>query len=417
MAYFAGGCVRDGLLGLHPTDFDVATDAAPMRVKALFPRASEVGAAFGVILVHVPGEVIAAEGLEKGGASVNVEVATFRSDGPYSDARRPDTIRFSDAQSDAERRDFTINALFLDPLDVPAPGEEGGVLSGDLRGRVIDFVGGVNDLRARVLRAVGDPDRRLKEDHLRALRAVRFASRLGFRLDAGTAEAIRRHAAELRGVSRERIGEELRRMLAHPTRADALGMLQELGLDAPVLGMNARVPLVRVAGLPGEAGSTVAVCAWALDRMARAEQPWFSDQEARKVTSELRLALCLSNQESEDVDEVFRCVRGLLSRWEGGSVAVRKRLAGRELCAMALEIVRATHGALAGRIDGDLRALAGDGVGINPPIWVTGDDLIAAGFVPGPNFRRILDAVRDAQLEGRIDTKEAGMELAREMNV
>lgn len=410
--------MRDGLLGLHPTDFDVATDAAPMRVRSLFPRASEVGAAFGVMLVYVSGDIIAGEGLDQGGPSVNVEVATFRADGPYSDARRPDTIRFSDAQSDAERRDFTINALFLDPLDAPGPGEPGLELLGDLKGRVIDYVGGLNDLRDRVLRAVGDPDRRLQEDHLRALRAVRFASRLAFRLDAGTAEAIRRHAAELRGVSRERIGEELRRMLAHPTRGQALGMLQELGLDAPVLlAENRRAPLLRSGKLPADAEPTVVLCAWMLDRAGSAGQAWLSDLDARSATSLIRQALCLSNQETEELDEAFACVRGLLTSWESGTVAYRKRLTARDLCASALEIVRATHAELAKRIDGDVRSLMDDGVGINPPVWVTGDDLIADGFVPGPNFRRILDSVRDAQLEGRIGTKEAGMELARKLNV
>src|SRR5688572_17117161 len=217
-AYFAGGCVRDELLGLHPTDYDVATDAPPQRIRELFPRTAEVGAAFGVMLVHL---------YRAGGGGITVEVATFRAEGPYSDARRPDTVRFSDAPTDAARRDFTINALFLDPLAAPdAPAIEG---------HVVDYVGGVADLRAGVVRAVGDPHQRLAEDHLRALRAVRFTARLGFALDPATADAVRQHAAELRGVSRERIGEEVRRMMGHPSRARAAELLAQLGLDVPVL--------------------------------------------------------------------------------------------------------------------------------------------------------------------------------------
>src|SRR5690606_11510087 len=169
--------------------------------------------AFGVVLVHLHG--------------CSVEVATFRSEGAYSDARRPDVVHFSDPPTDAARRDFTINALFLDPLASKD--------SAAVEGHVVDYVGGLADLRAGIVRAVGDPDTRLAEDHLRALRAVRFTARLGFSLDPGTAAAIRRHAMQLRGVSRERIGEEIRRMLTHPTRGAAIELLQELGLDAPVL--------------------------------------------------------------------------------------------------------------------------------------------------------------------------------------
>jgi poly(A) polymerase len=220
-AYFAGGCVRDELLGLHPTDFDVATDATPPVVRSLFRGTHEVGEAFGVLLVPQDACVI--------------EVATFRAEGAYSDSRRPDSVRFSTPADDAARRDFTINALFLDPL---APAEAGSGAAG----RVIDLVGGLADLRAGVLRAVGDPDARLTEDHLRALRAVRFASRLGFEIEPATASAIARHAAELRGVSRERIGQEVRRMLTHPARARAAAIMQQLGLDAAALNEPAPAP-------------------------------------------------------------------------------------------------------------------------------------------------------------------------------
>ncbi|VAX42094.1 CCA tRNA nucleotidyltransferase, partial [hydrothermal vent metagenome] len=254
-AYFAGGCVRDALLGAEPVDFDVATSARPEQVQALFRQTAAVGASFGVVLVK-----------ERG---VMVEVATFRSDGPYSDKRRPDHVEFADAEHDAQRRDFTINALFLDPLAgdaekspvcaqkscPPSPGLQSGGASEEHRADqtdrpptevggsemegasgIIDFVGGLDDLRAGCIRAVGDPAQRLAEDHLRALRAVRFAARYGFEIEPRTAAAIRAHATDLAGVSCERIGEEFRRMMAHPSRAQAAELLGELGLDGVLLG-------------------------------------------------------------------------------------------------------------------------------------------------------------------------------------
>ena len=199
VAYFAGGCVRDELLGLHPSDYDVATSAKPGEIAALLPlpRFSThfVGEAFGVTLVKA--------------GDVHVEVATFRSDGTYTDKRRPDAVVFSSPTEDAQRRDFTMNALFLDPLSGEKTPARGG---GSVAGTVIDFVGGVADLHAGVLRAVGDPHQRLAEDHLRALRAVRFAARYGMAIEPATAAAITAHAGDLAGVSRARLGEAPRRM-------------------------------------------------------------------------------------------------------------------------------------------------------------------------------------------------------------
>src|SRR5437763_2390306 len=189
VAYFAGGCVRDELLGFTPKDYDVATDAPPERVRQLFSNTQAVGAAFGVILVRHRKSVI--------------EVATFRTDLQYKDGRRPEGVVFTTAEEDAKRRDFTINGLFMDPLD------------GD---RVIDFVGGQEDLKNKVLRAIGEPNHRFEEDHLRLLRAVRFAARFGLQVDAATADAIQSHAAQLKRISPERICEELRLMLGAPSR-------------------------------------------------------------------------------------------------------------------------------------------------------------------------------------------------------
>jgi len=276
----AGGCVRDELLGLAPKDYDVATDAGPEQVEKLFPGTREVGKVFGVVPVvrKVRGE------------RVVVEVATFREESGYSDKRRPDSVRFSDARNDALRRDFTINALFIDPLD---ESERAG-------GKVIDYVGGLGDLSAKVIRAVGDADARLAEDHLRALRAVRFAARLGFAIEPSTAAAITRHARELAGVSRERIGDEVRRMMLHPARADAVRLMNELGLDGSVLderaGSHGTVTLEGIApGLPG-AGVVAGLAAWAVDRLGRPPGSVLL-KEAEAVATGWRKALCLSNEE------------------------------------------------------------------------------------------------------------------------
>ncbi|RMF77512.1 MAG: CCA tRNA nucleotidyltransferase, partial [Planctomycetota bacterium] len=191
-ALLAGGCVRDLLLGAQPQDFDVATDATPERVCELFRGTRRVGAQFGVVLVRQ--------------RRTWVEVATFREDFQYRDGRRPEAIRYSDARHDAQRRDFTINGMFLDPLAA----------------ELIDYVGGRFDLSARLVRAVGDPAQRFAEDHLRLLRAVRFAARLGFEIEPTTLDAIRAFGDRLPRVAAERRREELDKMFAHPQRARAL---------------------------------------------------------------------------------------------------------------------------------------------------------------------------------------------------
>ena len=204
-ALYAGGCVRDKLLGREPHDYDVATDARPEQVEALFPRTFPVGAQFGVILVLERGE--------------EIQVATFRGDGAYRDGRHPESVTFTDAEGDALRRDFTVNGLFHDPI----------------RGETLDFVGGKRDLEARLLRAIGDPERRFEEDKLRLLRAVRFATTLGFTIDPATWEAIRRHATAIRAVSPERIREELVKILLSPNRLRGFDLLDASGLLREIL--------------------------------------------------------------------------------------------------------------------------------------------------------------------------------------
>lgn len=390
-AYFAGGCVRDELLGLQPEDFDVATSARPESVRGLFRSVSEVGVSFGVMLVRVRNTV--------------TEVATFREEGGYSDSRRPDSVRFSTAEADARRRDFTVNALFLDPLDT----------SKRPQGRVIDFVKGVDDLNVRLIRAVGRPEDRLAEDHLRALRAVRLASRLGFEIDPDTNAAIREHAFELRGVSRERIGDEMRKMLSHRSRAVAAARLQELGLDAPALDEPpARPALSALHGIPADASFTGALAAWAIDRLAAREQadPSHLQGQAPTVAARLRRALCLSNDETTSFRATLEGVARLEGRWLTEGVAAQKRAAAAEWFRPALDILGARSPAFLSPIRSRVAELAASASGIAPAPLVTGDDLIAAGLVPGPMYKRTLDAVYDAQLEGGVSTREAALALA-----
>src|ERR1035437_9163253 len=231
-AYFAGGCVRDLLMGLEPKDYDVATSATPDVVLGLFERTFAVGAHFGVVLV--------ADGDEAG--YVTTEVATFRSDGAYSDGRHPDAVRYTaSAEEDVRRRDFTINGLLLDPLRWDRPLDE---CIGDptlLRSAVLDFVGGLPDQEAGVVRAIGRAELRFEEDHLRMLRGVRFAARFGFELEAGTAAAMRRLAAKTAAVSRERVRDELTKMLTEGQARRAFELLEETGLLAEVLPEVARM--------------------------------------------------------------------------------------------------------------------------------------------------------------------------------
>jgi poly(A) polymerase len=422
VAYFAGGCVRDELLGLRPTDYDVATDARPDDIRSMFERTHLVGLAFGVLLVHVH--------------ECQIEVATFRADGPYSDSRRPDSIEFSDAKSDASRRDFTINALFLDPLGSPTVAE-GVTIAGEL----IDLVGGLTDLRAKRIRAVGDADQRLAEDHLRALRAVRFAARLGFEIEAGTADAIRRHAMELRGVSRERIGEEVRRMMEHPRRAAAAAMMERLQLDAPALdepaialldaGDGSAAPLPTVAGLEAVHSEFmrrkirygITLAAWCIDRLNRrgaADLPWgigkATERARKELVARLRRSLCLSNDERDDLEDALEGL-GVLDGWFDLHIAGQKRVAARRWFKDVLRLAMVRSPETGARIEARLRELAATPTGLSPEPWVNGDDLVSIGMKPGPLFRSVLDRVLDAQLEGRVRTKEEAMELARELGV
>ncbi|MFG0273597.1 MAG: hypothetical protein ACF8QF_00920 [Phycisphaerales bacterium] len=404
VAYFAGGCVRDELLGHDPADYDVATDAVPDRLREIFPRANEVGAAFGVMLVRRHEET--------------VEVATFREESGYSDKRRPDEVRFADAERDARRRDFTINALFLDPLTrEPAP--QG---LANVAGAVIDLVGGLADLRDGLVRAVGDPEVRLAEDHLRALRAARFAARFGFRLDDATADAIRRHAGELSGVSRERIGEELRRMLAPASRAEAVRRIEDLGLDAPALGeppIGAGPADRCIDRLPVGAGFGLALAAWALDRMRAADGAPPDAERLRRdadaTASRWRAALCMSNLERDEMAGALETLARLELDWSDAGEAVRKRLAASRWFGQGLDLLLARDAARAAGIEADVQVLESRYGGVAPIPLLSGDALVAIGLPQGPRIGVVLDRVYDAQLEGRITTERDALDLARSL--
>ncbi|MCE9620382.1 MAG: CCA tRNA nucleotidyltransferase [Planctomycetes bacterium] len=376
IAYFAGGCVRDELLKLSPADYDIATSATTEDIQRIFPKARGVGESFGVILVHHKGRVI--------------EVASFRSDGRYLDGRRPEAVALGDERSDAMRRDFTINGLFMHPLS----------------GEVVDHVKGRADIDSRTLRAINDPDARLSEDRLRLLRAARFAARYQLTIEPETEAAIRAHARELRGVSRERVGQELRRMLSHPSRVAAVELIESLGLaPSTLLEAAPQSPLRRVRALSADAGQAAVLAAWLLDR--ESALPW------QERVEQWTKALVLSNKERDALAGALS-IRSSLSGWPGLTKALQKRTAANPAFPDALEVYATEAAGPAAAIRRDFQMLEKEG--ISPIPLLSGDDLIKLGLRAGPEFRRILDAVYDEQLEGRIDSARAAIDLARQLS-
>lgn len=378
IAYFAGGCVRDHLMGHEPLDYDIATNARPDEILDVFPRAQAVGESFGVMLVRH--------------RQHSIEVATFRTEGVYSDGRHPDSVSFSDAEHDAQRRDFTINGMFEDPI----------------KEEIIDYVQGQADLEAKVVRAIGNPHARLREDRLRMLRAVRFAARFGFAIEAETADAIRTGVGHLQGVSRERIGQELRRMLTDPNRAVAAWELQYLGLDQVVLNEpNQTVAPTRVGRLPDRMPYSTALAAWLLDRH---ETDAGSIDQLLGVLGRWSVALVLSNQEAQATRRCLEIYTTLRDDWSNIGVARQKRLAAMVEFQQALAVYQTLD--RPGFIDIKRRVEALAETGLAPQPLISGDDLIRAGFDPGPRFKQVLDAVYDSQLEGVVSDKETAMHLA-----
>jgi poly(A) polymerase len=429
-AYFAGGCVRDMLLGLAPQDFDVATDALPEQVQQAFPRTEAVGAHFGVVLVidKINGERIA------------TEVATFRHDGAYSDGRRPDAVRFSsDPREDVLRRDFSINGLLLDVLRY----EQGDTMESS----VLDYVGGQSDLHARLVRAIGEPELRFSEDKLRMLRAVRFAARLEFNIEPRTFDAIRRQAAEIAVVSAERVRDELTRILTEGHARRGFELLEETGMLQQVLPEVARMR--GVAQPPqfhpeGDVWTHTMMLLGHLRPQACASLAWgmllhdvgkpatFTPPDpakpgdrirfnghvevgiavARKILNRLRFS-------NEEAAQILALVKHHMQF--GDVMKMKQSTLKRFLRLPKFEEHLALHFADASSAHGDLSKYAFakqklEELGeeqIRPPLLLTGDDLIAAGYTPGPEFRRMLTLAEDAQLEGTITTKEEALALVR----
>lgn len=385
-AFLAGGCVRDDLLGREPKDYDIATDAEPDKVQALLPKSSAVGAAFGVILVYTNATSDRPRWI--------TEVATFRADSGYTDGRRPDSVRFTDAREDAKRRDFTINGLFAAP---PAADDPPGTPD-----RIIDYVQGQADLQAQVIRAIGDPGDRFGEDYLRMLRAVRFAARLGFAIEPKTAAAIRVHARYLGQISRERIGQELLAMLSGPKPHLALNLLQELKLDAPTLNEDPGSPPLTVSErLDEQADVPTRLAGWLIDRHGL-------DTPYTRTIDRWRKALSLSNDHRDDLSRLLKLMEQFKG-WQGLTIAQRKRMAVLPAWEQGLLLFSAVGGD-SQTLRNDVMTLARDGVGLSPAPLLNGEDLIRQGMTPGPAFKTTLDKAYDRQLEGELTNRERALE-------
>ena len=410
-ALWAGGCVRDLILGQAPADYDVATVATPEQVMGLFRRTIPVGVSFGVVRVLGPPQ------------AGEVEVATFRSDGAYLDGRRPEAVTFGSPEEDAARRDFTINGMFLDPAT----------------GEILDFVGGRDDLTAGVIRAIGDPAARFAEDKLRLLRAVRFAARFGFALEARTRAAIEAMAGQVRVVAAERIAQELRKMLVHPGRSRGMDLALDVGLVAAILP-----DLLPMKGHPQDKAAQPGGDLWAhtllvLDHLP--PEPSFPlafaallhdvgkpltrglrdgrttyynhEQVGARIADRIGLSLKLANVERERIVWLVEHHQYL-----GEAKSLREAKLKRILAMPGITDLLALH-----RAD----ALASTGVSdqvdycewylsvqpsgpINPEPLLSGHDLQRHGLVPGPHFKAILEQAYDAQLDGAVRSKKDALD-------
>lgn len=409
--YFAGGCVRDLLLGNQPKDFDIATSARPKEVRALFERSGFVGAHFGVTLLNEP------EG--------PFEVATFRTDGVYLDGRRPMEVHYSNAEEDARRRDFTINGLFQNPLT----------------GEVIDFVGGRRDLEGRVIRAIGEPRERFREDHLRLLRAVRFATVLGFEIEPATLGAIQQASPEIQKISAERIQDELAQILVHPNRLRGFDLLVGTGLMAEIFpeimdlcGVE-QSPEYHPEGdvfvhtrlmfslLPDrEISLPLALAVLFHDAGKRATFQFDPESnrirfighaaEGARMTAEALRRLKFSNEITEaTVDSVAHHMDFFQVREMRNSTL--RRMLARPNFEEELELHRLD--CLGGAKDLSLydyvrekqREFAAEP--LIPERLLTGKDLLERGWQAGPRLGEILQCVQDEQLEGRIGCREEAL--------
>jgi poly(A) polymerase len=422
-AYLVGGCVRDLLLGREPADFDVATSATPEQVMQLFPLTYAVGAQFGVVLVPVLRDTAAGER-----DNYAIEVATYRSDGAYSDGRHPDEVQFSnEARLDVQRRDFTINGLLLDPET----------------SEVLDYVGGREDLQRGIVRTIGSPHQRFAEDKLRMLRAVRFAARFGYTIDEKTFAAIRELAPQIHQVSHERVRDEILKMLTEGRARRAFELLDQTNLLEQVLPEIKKMQgveqppqyhpegdvwvhtLMLLEGLPAGCSKTLALGALLHDV---GKPPTFRvapdrirfDQHAEvgtKMAEEICRRFRLSNDDTEQVlslvanhmrfADVTRMKPSTLKRF------FRLPKFEEHLDLHRLDC-QSSHRDLSLYEFAKEKFHSLPAEQIRPAPLITGADLIAAGYQPGPMFKELLTAVEDAQLEGSISTKEEALDLVRE---
>jgi len=457
-AYLAGGCVRDLLLGRHPEDYDVATSATPDIVLALFPRTFAVGAHFGVVLV--------ADGDEED--YITTEVATFRSDGAYSDGRHPDAVKYTtSAEEDVRRRDFTINGLLLDPeasghFDSEGAGgfsprgtsasttralapEESrrGLALQSLRPAVIDHVNGIPDLDAGIIRAIGRPELRFEEDHLRMLRGVRFAARFQFNIHPATAAAIQALAPKTAAVSRERVRDELTSMLTEGHARRAFELLDTTGLLAQVLPAIARMKGVQQPPQYHPEGDVLTHTLMLLDQLEPGcpitlawgallhdvgKPPTFRQAPDRirfdghaemgvVMAGEICRSFRFSNAETDQIQSLVANHMRFMDA-EKMKASTLKRFFRLECFDQHLALHKMDCLAGSGRLDhwNFVREqwLAMPEETVRPKPLITGRELIAAGYKPGVGFQLMLTAVEDAQLEGTIMTPEEALRLVRE---
>ncbi|MGA7340406.1 MAG: CCA tRNA nucleotidyltransferase [Terracidiphilus sp.] len=430
-AYLAGGCVRDLLLGRSPVDYDVATSATPDIVLDMFPRTFAVGAHFGVVLV-------AAENAE---AAFVTEVATFRSDGAYSDGRHPDAVRYTaSAEEDVKRRDFTINGLLLDPLRESGEDMEA---AGDLRAAVLDYVGGVADLDGQIIRAIGRPELRFEEDRLRMLRAVRFAARFDFQLEAGTTRAIRSLAPRIHSVSRERVRGELTKMLTEGSARPAFELLDQTGLLNEVLPEIDRMKgveqppqfhpegdvwthtLMLLAQLEPDCSMTLA---WGALLHDVGKPPTFRVAPDRirfdghvEVGVAMAAEICRRFRFSNDETwQILALVQNHMrfadaERMKTSTLKRFFRLRNFEehLALHRMDVLASNRNLDYWRFVRD-RWQSTPEEAVRPRPLLTGRELITAGYRPGAQFKEMLRAAEDAQLEGAVSTAEEALSLVRE---
>jgi poly(A) polymerase len=412
-AYLVGGCVRDLLLGHAPKDFDVSTDAPPDRIMQLFPNSGQVGAHFGVVVVH--------------DGAAHVEVATFRSDRDYTDGRRPSSVRFeTDAREDVLRRDFTVNGLMMDVES----------------GRVLDFVEGRADLERGLIRAIGDPEVRFREDHLRLLRAVRFAARLGFTIEPATFAAMQRHHRLIEKVSAERVRDELVRILTEGGARRGFELLDESSLLQDLLPEIAAMKGVEQPPEFHPEGDVWVHTLLLLDKLKEASPTLAWGALLHDVGKPGTFRVAERIRFDGHVEEGVRLAHAILQRlrsshedMEQVEALVAHHMRFKDVPHMRqstlkrflrlpkfgehLELHRldclSSHGRLENYelVQQKLREFPAEQ--LKPKPLMTGADLIAEGYTPGPAFSKMLAAVEDAQLEGRIGSREEGLALVKEM--